>query len=43
MTRELLSFGSEFTAADRVANSPGFDVPARTTVAPAGGPVLEAA
>jgi len=34
--------GKEFTAAERVANSPELEVPARTTFAPAGGLVRAA-
>jgi len=43
MTWELPSFGSEATASEIVWNSPEFAVPARTTFAPAGGLVREAA
>lgn len=43
MDRELLSFGSDLSAAVRVANSPDEVVPFRTTIAPDGGVVLDAA
>jgi len=43
MACELLSLGSEATASETVRNSPEFVVPARTTFAPAGGLVREAA
>jgi hypothetical protein len=41
--RELLSLGNEFRAALMVANSPEVVVPSRTTIAPDGGVVREAA
>jgi len=43
MKRDEPSSGNEFTAAEIVLNSPGDVVPARTTIAPEGGEVCEAA
>jgi len=43
MACELSSLGSEATASETVRNSPEFTVPERTTFAPAGGLVREAA
>jgi hypothetical protein len=41
--REELSLGREATAEATVLYSPDVEVPARTTIAPEGGEVLEAA
>lgn len=43
MDREELSFGREATAEETVLYSPVVVVPARTTIAPEGGEVREAA